>query len=136
MIWKRVPTVQQKQRHREETDMAYFDSPKNSAKWEKEMVGLRAERARREAGGYDPQEKKAEAEGKGKSRVAGSKAAGKDMANDPRHRPITLKELEQIDARMSGIKRVKRPTRQRMQGMEMQTGTMGPTAGAKAAKPV
>lgn len=32
--------------------MAYFDSPKNRAMWEREMVGLRAERERRANGDY------------------------------------------------------------------------------------
>lgn len=38
--------------------MAYFDSAKNRALWKKELDGLRAERARREAGGYSPERKK------------------------------------------------------------------------------
>lgn len=34
--------------------MGYFDSAKNRAAWEKKMVGLRAERKRREAEGFRP----------------------------------------------------------------------------------
>lgn len=34
--------------------MAYFDSPKNRAMWEKEMTALRSERKIRESGGFAP----------------------------------------------------------------------------------
>lgn len=99
--------------------MAYFDSPKNSAMWEKEMVGLRAERERRESGGFKPNEIAEEKKMESKS----------VRENDSRHRAITLKELEEIDARMSGVRRVRRPTRPRERTMDMQQGTQ------KAASP-
>lgn len=34
--------------------MGYFDSAKNRAAWEKKMIGLRAERKRREEEGFKP----------------------------------------------------------------------------------
>jgi hypothetical protein len=92
--------------------MAYFDSPKNSAKWEKEMASLRAERERRENGGFKPE----------KARNEESRTAQSVKDKNSRHRPITLKELEAIDARMTGVRRVKRPTRAKARTMDMQQG--------------
>ena len=59
--------------------MAYFDSAKNSALWKKELDGLRAERARREAGGYSP---------------AGKKQTEAGMANPAGRIRITYAQLE------------------------------------------
>ena len=94
--------------------MAYFDSPKNSAIWEKEMAGLRAERERRESGGFKPEKAGAATEE--------SKAVQSAKDKSSHHRPITLKELEAIDARMTGVRRVKRPTRAKAHTMDMQQG--------------
>ena len=106
--------------------MKYFDSAKNAAMWEKEMVGLRAERARRESEGFKPVQKAAEertAAGKAVEKTAAGRGAKQDArANDPRHRAITLAELEEIEVQMTGVRRVKRPTRQRARSLEMQSG--------------
>lgn len=41
--------------------MAYFDSPKNRAIWERELETLRPERAKREATGFQPLEQQVQA---------------------------------------------------------------------------
>ncbi|MBO7356522.1 MAG: hypothetical protein J6U50_07815 [Lachnospiraceae bacterium] len=92
--------------------MAYFDSPKNSAMWEKEMTGLRAERDRRQNEGFKPASRE-------NTETKMEKSA---KQNDPRHRAITLKELEEIEAKMGGVRRVKRPTRVKARSMEMKQG--------------
>lgn len=48
--------------------MAYFDSPKNRAIWERELESLRPERARREATGFQPLEQQVQAAAKEQSR--------------------------------------------------------------------
>ena len=60
--------------------MAYFDSAKNRALWKKELDGLRAERARREAGGYSP---------------VGKKLTEAGMENSTHRVRITYAQLEQ-----------------------------------------
>ena len=80
--------------------MAYFDSPKNRAIWERELRGLRAEKERRAREGYTPNE-------------ARSKAAQVKKEENPFRRRTNLKEQEAREAR-----RAARPARQR--GMERQ----------------
>ena len=75
--------------------MAYFDSPKNKALWDKELESLDAERERRKAEGYKPQRKGAQA-GNG---AYGTALDGRD---NPRVRRITLKQLEEIERQASG----------------------------------
>ena len=72
--------------------MAYFDSPKNRALWDKELENLDAERERRKAEGYKPRHYVNAAEaGKQTERYAGN----------PKVRRITLKELEDIERQAS-----------------------------------
>lgn len=79
--------------------MAFFDSPKNRALWEREMTGLRAEKQRRAEQGYEPQAKTQE-----------KQAAAADTFG---RRRINLAELERIELESSGIRRVRRPTKER-----------------------
>lgn len=81
--------------------MAYFDSAKNRAMWNRELQELRAEKQLRAANGYKPVDKNAKTQEK-----AGEKA------NDPRHRRIDLAELERIEARSGKVRKIKRPTRE------------------------
>ena len=75
--------------------MAYFDSPKNRALWDKELEGLDAERERRKEEGYRPQQ--------GKKDVGAETGSVRDRsAGNPRVRRITLKELEEIEREASG----------------------------------
>ncbi len=83
--------------------MAYFDSPKNRAMWERTLAGLRAERERRKATGYAP--------------VSGEEGKAPEPAN-PYRRRISLSELEEIERQSEGIRRVPRPTRQAQAGMQ------------------
>lgn len=93
--------------------MAYFDSPKNRAMWEKTMVALRAERERRKAAGYAPV-----SEGDGKLR---------EPVN-PYRKKITLSQLEEIERQAEGIRRVPRPARQAQNEMQMEPDSMRPEA--------
>ncbi len=94
--------------------MAYFDSPKNRAMWNKELKQLREEKERRAAGIMpEPAEDMTE---KG---MSAQKSKGLEAEKDHRRRKINLQELEEIEARMSGVRRVKRPTRQRVARREM-----------------
>lgn len=77
--------------------MAYFDSPKNRALWEKTMVGLRAERERRAATGYAP---------------AGEERRGAAEAVNPFRKKVNLTQLEEIERQAEGVHRVRRPLRQ------------------------
>lgn len=81
--------------------MAYFDSAKNRAMWNRELQDLRAERQLRAANGYKPIDKGAQA-----------KAQAEAKTNDPRHRKINLAELERIEARSGKVRKIKRPTRE------------------------
>ncbi len=78
--------------------MAYFDSPKNRAMWERKMAGLREEKQRRKENGYTPEKKE-------------QKRA--DEAENPFRKKIGLERLEQMERESSGIRRVKRPVRNR-----------------------
>ena len=72
--------------------MAYFDSPKNRALWDKELESLDAERERRKEEGYRPGQDTG-------SRAAGTvrgTASGR-YADNPKVRRITLKDLEEIE---------------------------------------
>lgn len=79
--------------------MAYFDSPKNRAMWNKELAGLKAEKEERAKNGYQA-----------KSAV---KNVNKESKDNPRRRKINLKELERIEMEANGVHRVKRPVKQR-----------------------
>lgn len=75
--------------------MAYFDSAKNNAMWERRMAGLREERRRRQETGYMPKEQE--------------KAAARQ--ENPFRRRINLEQLEKIEMEALGIRRVKRPVK-------------------------
>ncbi len=66
--------------------MAYFDSPKNKALWDRELESLDAERARRREEGYKPQIK-----------AAAGPGTREKQTDNPKVRRITLKELEEIE---------------------------------------
>lgn len=66
--------------------MAFFDSPKNMALWNKELESLDAERERFKEEGYKPELKVIDGTG-GKNRTV----------DNPKVRRITLKELEEIE---------------------------------------
>ena len=85
--------------------MAYFDSPKNRAIWERELRGLRAEKERRAREGYTPNETR-------------SKAAQVKKEENPFRRRTSLKELERQEQEARKARRAARPARQR--GMERQ----------------
>ena len=89
--------------------MAYFDSPKNRALWEKTMVGLRAERERRRATGYAP------------TNESGARHA---ESMNPYRRKINLAELEEIERQAEGVRRVPRPSRQARAGLRMEQGAL------------
>ena len=85
--------------------MAYFDSPKNRAMWERRMVGLRQEKERRRETGYAPQQKH----------------AGAEMGDaNPFRKKIGLEKLEQIEQEMAGVRRVRRPSKTRSMEREME----------------
>lgn len=92
--------------------MAYFDSAKNRAMWNRELAELRQEKERRAIEGYKP--------GQTEKTKAAEKAAKE--SNDPRHRRINLAELERIEARSGKIRKIKRPTREHayVKGMPQQ----------------
>ena len=72
--------------------MAYFDSPKNRAMWERRLADLRVEKERRKEEGYMPQEQ---------------------VMNDsnPFRRRITYAQLEEQERIAMESRRVKRPVR-------------------------
>ena len=76
--------------------MAYFDSPKNRAIWERELRGLRAEKERRAREGYTPNE-------------ARSKAAQVKKEENPFRRRTSLKELERQEQEAREARRAARP---------------------------
>ncbi len=76
--------------------MAYFDSPKNRAMWEKELKSLRQEKARRQQQGFAPD-------------AATQKTAF--SADVQMVRRISLEELVTMQREAEGIRRVARPTR-------------------------
>ena len=84
--------------------MAYFDSPKNKAIWKKELEGLRVERARREENGFKPE--------------AIDRSVTEKTAERPGRRKINLAQLEAIEREAGGIRRVRRPVRERSKTME------------------
>lgn len=73
--------------------MAYFDSAKNRALWQKELDGLRAERARREANGFSP---------------AGKKETGAGMKEHPQRIRITYAELEREEYEAVRVQKAER----------------------------
>ena len=82
--------------------MAYFDSAKNRAMWNRELAELRQEKERRAIEGYKP---------RSAEEIEGAQKEAK-KADDPRHRKIDLAELERIEARSGKIRKIKRPTRE------------------------
>ena len=78
--------------------MAYFDSPKNRAMWERRMAGLRQEKERRKEMGYEPQQRSANIE---------------TAQANPFRKKIGLEKLEQIEQEKSNVRRVRRPTKTR-----------------------
>ncbi|MFR5633579.1 MAG: hypothetical protein ACLUFH_11425 [Monoglobales bacterium] len=98
--------------------MAYFDSAKNRAIWERELDGLRQEKEKRAARGYVPET----VEKKEKTPV--SESFGR--------RKINLQELEQIEREQSGIRRVRRPTREKPFVREREPGMEIPQMGGKS----
>ena len=87
--------------------MAYFDSPKNRAMWERRMTGLRQEKERRKETGYAPQQR------------AEKTKLGED---NPFRKKIGLARLEQIEQEQSGVRRVRRPSKTRSLEREMERG--------------
>ncbi len=65
--------------------MAFFDSPKNMALWDKELEGLDAEKERRRTNGYRPGQKREKA------------PANAGPARNPYVRRINLRELMEIE---------------------------------------
>ena len=95
--------------------MAYFDSPKNKAIWKKELDGLRAERARREANGFKPE--------------TVEKNVSERTNERPGRRRINLEQLEAIEREAGGIRRVRRPVRERSKTMEKAPVTQAEKSG-------
>ena len=81
--------------------MAYFDSPKNRAIWERELKGLRAEKERRAKEVYRPQ--------KGEQEIS----VESRQEQNPFRKRITLKELEQAEREAVQARRARRPQRVR-----------------------
>lgn len=77
--------------------MAYFDSPKNRAMWERRLADLRVEKERRKEEGYMPQEQTKQ----------------EQVMNDsnPFRRRITYAQLEEQERIAMESRRVKRPVR-------------------------
>lgn len=76
--------------------MAYFDSPKNRAKWERRLAVLREEKIRRQEQGYQPQEQK---------------EAVMEVNDNPFRKKINFKQLEEIERKSMEAARVRRPGR-------------------------
>lgn len=76
--------------------MAFFDSPKNRAIWERRLSALREEKEERKKNGFAPTDRDAQTE---------------YQAQSPPRRKITLKQLEEKELSREGIRRVKRPKR-------------------------
>ncbi len=94
--------------------MAYFDSEKNKALWEKRMVGLRGERDRRKLEGYKPD-------------MAGDNAVMEAAGKNPNVRVITLKELMAKEAaRHAAEKAMESPEKKvvKRRTKELQMGAM------------
>lgn len=77
--------------------MAYFDSAKNRALWQKELAGLRKERARRESMGF--------------AAVGNNKL--KESAENPGRIRVTYAQLEKEEQEAVQAKREQRAERQR-----------------------
>lgn len=80
--------------------MAYFDSPKNRAIWNKELQALRAERERRAKNGFKPTEKR-------ETMAVQNEQQKQQRALRPGSRRINLEELERIERESGGIRRVR-----------------------------
>ncbi len=84
--------------------MAYFDSPKNQAIWDKEIAQMEAERERRRQNGFKPVEKQDAPSETGHSVFFEGERPGV--------RRITLKELEMIVRVKKGLPAVPEKERQ------------------------
>lgn len=84
--------------------MAYFDSPKNRAIWEKELASLRRERERRASEGYTPDEE----------------GALNKAEENPLRKRVTLEELERQESEQRNlhVRRVFRPAREKHLSMD------------------
>ncbi len=94
--------------------MAYFDSEKNKALWEKRMAGLRSERDRRKLEGYKPN-------------MVGDDTVTEASGKNPNVRVITLKELMAKEAaRHAAEKAMESPEKKivKRRTKELQMGTM------------
>lgn len=98
--------------------MAYFDSAKNRAIWERELEGLRKEKERRADRGYIPE--------------AAEKKEKRQVSESFGRRKINLQELEEIEREQSGIRRVRRPTRENPFFRERDVQMEGPQMGGKS----
>lgn len=100
--------------------MAYFDSPKNRAMWERELQGLRRERENRIINGYKPGNQ-------------GQQADSPRENENPFRRRITLAELEQREVQTLGREngrggRERTHVRERTLSREKAPAAMGPKA--------
>ncbi len=96
--------------------MAFFDSPKNKAIWNKEMESLRPERAQRESEGFPPAKKRAE-----------QQRAKLDI---PGRKQINLEELQKIASLEQGGGEKKAVSAQRARAKEALAKSRGEKAKA------
>lgn len=85
--------------------MAFFDSPKNRAMWEKKLSALREEKEERRKNGFVPTDRENQTE---------------NQRSDQFRRRITLKQLEEKELAREGIRRVKRPGREMRAAKKME----------------
>lgn len=74
--------------------MAYFDSPKNRALWDRDLLGLRQERTRREANGFQPTDRLEPTQ---------------EVEHNPYRKPITLEQLQEAMNQTHSKKKPVRP---------------------------
>ncbi len=96
--------------------MAFFDSPKNKALWNKELENLRPERAQREAEGFPPAKKRAEQQ---RARI-----------EVPGRKQINLEELQKIASLEQGGGEKKTVSAQRARAKEALAKSRGEKAKA------
>lgn len=77
--------------------MAFFDSPKNRAIWERRLSALREEKEERRKNGFAPTDRENQTE---------------DQKDGQFRRRITLRQLEEKELAKEGVRRVKRPGRE------------------------
>lgn len=85
--------------------MAFFDSPKNRAMWEKKLSALREEKEERRKNGFAPADRENQTE---------------NQRSDQFRRRITLKQLEEKELAREGIRRVRRPGREMRAAKKME----------------